>query len=205
MFAIREIRVPRLIQVAMSTERRLALRLSADPRAPLVARREIRSFAAGLDEQMRSNLALLVSELVTNSLRHASRGPESWVRLEATITPDSVRVEVADPGDRFPSSRNAEGEGGWGLLLVDRVASRWGVLRDQQTRVRFEADLPRPTGRDCWRDVVGGWPESCVETARRICAVLGPPEPATQSALVWDRDDGCRIVVERTAPKQPLA
>jgi anti-sigma regulatory factor (Ser/Thr protein kinase) len=189
----------------MRTEPKLALCLDVDPRSPLVARREIQSFAAGLDEQTRSNLALLVSELVTNSLRHATFGPESWVRVEATIGADSVRVEVADPGERFPTAPDLGEEGGWGLILVDRVASRWGVARDEQTRVWFEADLPRPAGGDGWLEVVGAWPEACRKTARSVGRMLGPPHRVTETSLAWDRGDGCRLVIERTRSEPPSA
>ncbi|HEY8199877.1 MAG TPA: ATP-binding protein [Actinomycetota bacterium] len=191
----------------MRTEPKLALRLDADPRAPLVARREIRSFAAGLDEHIRSNLALLVSELVTNSLRHATFGPESWVQVEATISPGLVRVEVEDPGRRFPSPPDLETEGGWGLILVDRMASRWGVARDEQTRVWFEADLPRADGTDgtdgtSWQQIVATWPEPARRAARAIGQMLGPPQVTLDHRLVWDRD-GCRFVVERSCGQEP--
>ena len=188
----------------MQTEPKLALCLDVDPRSPLVARREIQSFAAGLDERTRSNLALLVSELVTNSLRHATLGPESWVRVDATISPDSVRVEVADPGGRFPPTPELGGDGGWGLMLVDRMASRWGVGRDTLTRVWFEADLPRPEERNGWLEVVEAWPNACRATARTIGRILGPPQLVTGTSLEWDRGDGCRLVIERTAPEPPL-
>jgi anti-sigma regulatory factor (Ser/Thr protein kinase) len=182
----------------MSTEPELALRLDIDPRSPLVARREIQSFAAGLDEEVRCNLALLVSELVTNSLKHAALGHEAWIQVNATIGPEAVRVEVMDPGRSFPPAPDLEGQGGWGLLLVDRVASRWGVDRGArtETRVWFEADLP---GRaPAWAHVVGAWPETIRRTARTIVGVLGTPQVVTDRALVWDHG-GCRFVVERTS------
>jgi anti-sigma regulatory factor (Ser/Thr protein kinase) len=181
----------------MSSESKLALRLEVDPRAPLVARRHISSFTTGLDEEIRANLALLVSELVTNSLRHASLGAEAWIHLTATIGPEAVRVEVADPGHSFPPAPDLEGEGGWGLLLVDRVASRWGVDRGGSalTRVWFEADLPdRNRG---WKDVLAAWPETTRHTVQSIIGVLGTPQVATADAFVWDGDDGCRFVLER--------
>ena len=186
----------------MRTEPKLALRLDADPRAALVARREIRSFTAGLNELIRSNLVLLVSELVTNSLRHATLGPESWVQVEATITPDLVRVEVEDPGARFPSAPDLDAEGGWGLILVDRMASRWGVARDEQTRVWFETDLPAGQGAGDvrWHKVVANWPEASRRAARAIGRMLGPPEVVLDHRLVWDRD-GCRFVAERSCSK----
>jgi anti-sigma regulatory factor (Ser/Thr protein kinase) len=167
-----------------------------------VARREIQLFAAALDEETRSNLMLLVSELVTNSLRHASFGAESWVELEAVITPEAVRVEVGDPGRQFPPAPDPEADGGWGLMLVDRVANRWGLARDRQTRVWFETDLssdgnPAAPG---WMEAVASWPQACRSTAEGVGRMLGPPQLVAEDRLVWDRGDGCRLVVERTPP-----
>jgi anti-sigma regulatory factor (Ser/Thr protein kinase) len=187
----------------MQTEPKLELRLDVDPRAPLVARREIQSFAAALDEETRSNLVLLVSELVTNSLRHASFGRESWVQVEAVITPESVRVEVEDPGQRFPPAPDVESDGGWGLVLLDRVASRWGLARDRQTRVWFEADLP-PDGEVTpgWMKAMASWPEASRRTAESVGRMLGPPQVVDEHRLVWEQGDGCRFVIERTPSGQ---
>lgn len=188
----------------MPTEPKLALRLDIDPRAPLVARRELEAFAAALDEETRNNLVLLVSELVTNSLRHAAFGPESWVHVEAVITPESVRVEVGDPGRRFPPAHDIESDGGWGLMLVDRVADRWGLARDGQTRVWFETDLP-PVAETAsgWLEAVASWPEAGRHTAQAVCRMLGPPKVVADDRLVWEQGDGCRLVVERTPAGEP--
>jgi anti-sigma regulatory factor (Ser/Thr protein kinase) len=57
-----------------------------------------------------------------------------------------VRIEVSDGGAGFvppkrPAPRlDAEEPGGWGLVLVDRLADRWGVARDEGTSVWFELD-----------------------------------------------------------------
>jgi hypothetical protein len=59
------------------------------------------------------------------------------------VTESTVRVEVADRGEGFePVPRDADRSrpGGWGLYLVDQLADRWGVARDQMNRVWFEMD-----------------------------------------------------------------
>jgi anti-sigma regulatory factor (Ser/Thr protein kinase) len=56
-------------------------------------------------------------------------------------TPDGLRAEVSDPGPGFvPRERAGELDdpGGWGLVLVDRLAERWGVHNDERTSVWFE-------------------------------------------------------------------
>ncbi|MFD7426828.1 ATP-binding protein [Streptomyces sp. NPDC059818] len=76
-----------------------------------------------------AEVALLVSELATNALLHGSvRGRLFRVHLALTAT--TLRIEVSDPrGERLPAVREAQGDDcyGRGLLIVDRLADRWGV------------------------------------------------------------------------------
>ncbi|MFE7463474.1 ATP-binding protein [Streptomyces sp. NPDC057499] len=73
--------------------------------------------------------AVLVSELATNALVHgAVEGRLFRVRL--TLTATALRVAVSDPrGERLPDVREATDEEcyGRGLLIVKRIADRWGV------------------------------------------------------------------------------
>ncbi|MCM2389120.1 ATP-binding protein [Streptomyces albipurpureus] len=87
----------------------------------------------GLDPGVRDVTVLLVSELVTNSLRYAS-GPIG-VRLihrEPTESAPFLLVEVSDPLPDPPTERAAspDDEGGRGLQLVARSTRRWGTRRD---------------------------------------------------------------------------
>ncbi|WP_206320086.1 ATP-binding protein [Streptomyces zingiberis] len=84
---------------------------------------------------------LLVSELVTNSLRYAS-GPIG-VRMERTRN-RTLMVEVSDPLPDPPLARTAapEDEGGRGLQLVAGVSHRWGARRGKTGKtVWFELGL----------------------------------------------------------------
>jgi len=76
------------------------------------------------------DLALLVSEMVTNSLQHSGRS-DQIVDVSIRAGADAVRVEVRDSGPGFePIPLRAApppGTGGWGLFLVDRLATRWGT------------------------------------------------------------------------------
>ena len=69
---------------------------------------------------------MLVSELVTNSLRHTG---SAEIELEVWSSDEVVRVDVSDRGAGFdvdgpPRPGKASG---WGLFMVDRLADRWGV------------------------------------------------------------------------------
>ena len=94
-----------------------------------------------------SDLRLLVSELVTNSVRHARLGPGDRIRLQVEISDRVLRVEVSDPGEGFVANipePGARGPGGWGLFLTERLADRWGVDRDGEwTTVWLERTLTR--------------------------------------------------------------
>ena len=77
---------------------------------------------------------LLVSELVSNSVRHAGLGRDDLIRVTADWSGDRLLVHVRDGGRARPASpvsgsiRPAPGaESGWGLYVVDRLASRWGT------------------------------------------------------------------------------
>jgi len=75
---------------------------------------------------------LLVSELVANSMRHARIGPSDRIRVRAKVKNGRLRVDVIDggPGGGPPVAggiRPSPGaESGWGLYLVETLATRWG-------------------------------------------------------------------------------
>ncbi|GAA3375091.1 ATP-binding protein [Streptomyces sannanensis] len=104
----------------------------------------------GLDAAVGDVAVLLVSELVTNSMRHAS-GPIG-VRLALPVADGDEKaeraallVEVSDPLPDPPLERPAgpDDEGGRGLQLVARSARRWGTRKDSEGKtVWFELALP---------------------------------------------------------------
>jgi anti-sigma regulatory factor (Ser/Thr protein kinase) len=97
--------------------------------------------------EVRDDVDLLVSELITNSVIHAKA---DRVELRASADADGVRIEVSDPGPGFDRDRarrepSLTGEGGYGLNIVDKLCDRWGVNRDGDALVWLEID--RPSGR----------------------------------------------------------
>ncbi len=121
-----------------------AVKASSGPMAAGMARHALDGLDVHLSAEMFAAVRLLVTELVTNSLRHANLAEEDQVELAVAVTDEDVRLEVADPGAGFdPQTREGalEREGGWGLYLVDCLADRWGVTREPQTTVWLEMDL----------------------------------------------------------------
>jgi anti-sigma regulatory factor (Ser/Thr protein kinase) len=103
--------------------------LPGTPEAALAARRELIAANGSLSAGVRDDVLLLVTELVTNAVRHGSAGPDRPVRVELGIHPELVRVAVFDHGRGFrkpAASPNPDADGRWGLFLVDQLADRWG-------------------------------------------------------------------------------
>jgi anti-sigma regulatory factor (Ser/Thr protein kinase) len=121
----------------------LSVRFGRGPTAAAAARNALLALDQRLDGQVLEDIRLLVSELVTNAVRHADAARSGEVGLDVSIKSGALRVEVTDPGRGFePSPRDDEMSrpGGWGLYLVDRIADRWGVVRNHLNRVWFEID-----------------------------------------------------------------
>jgi anti-sigma regulatory factor (Ser/Thr protein kinase) len=94
------------------------------------ARHAVDQLADRLGEDQLGDVRLLVSELVTNSLRHADLRPEDHIRLCVSVDDVRVRVDVCDPGKGFEGSAepgDPETAEGWGLYLVETLSDRWGV------------------------------------------------------------------------------
>ena len=117
--------------------------LLALPPAPTAARRARRALHdARVPEDLEHTVGLLTTELVGNAIRHGRLRADEKIVFAARFVTDFIRVEVADPGPGFdPEDRHTVR--GYGLRLVDKLASRWGVERGNGTRVWFEVDRRR--------------------------------------------------------------
>ena len=124
----------------------MELSLEPEPTAAGRARRALTG--AGLVASAQEpTLLLLVSELISNSVRHAGLPEAERIRLRCRALQACARVEVCDDGrtGRSPRMRERDCEalepGGLGLHLVDAMADRWGVARGaRETCVWFELD-----------------------------------------------------------------
>ena len=117
---------------ADSSEVRFAFSLSGGLQAGGEARRAVIEGDGALPDTARYDVLLLVTELVTNAVTHGGVGPEQELSVELHIWPGRVRVTVSDVGKSFTWVRRRMSRAdsdGWGLLLVDRLADRWGVKR----------------------------------------------------------------------------
>jgi anti-sigma regulatory factor (Ser/Thr protein kinase) len=108
------------------------------------ARHAIGELSDRLPEEQLGDVRLLVSELVTNALRHGDLSEQDRIQLAVDVTDSRVRVEVSDPGRGFSPSEtpsDPEDAEGWGLYLVATLSDRWGVQpAGGETRVWFELD-----------------------------------------------------------------
>jgi anti-sigma regulatory factor (Ser/Thr protein kinase) len=109
-----------------------AFTLNGGREAASAARRAVLARNGVLPASAREDVLLLVTELVTNAVRHADVGSEQSLRVKLRFSPRHVRVDAFDPGTGFTRalapSRGDE-SGGWGLFLVNQIAHRWGVRR----------------------------------------------------------------------------
>ncbi len=115
------------------SEPALDLQIPASENAPAIAR----GAAAALDGTLgtaHEDTVLLISELVTNAVRHSAARDGDPVAVRVRVRGGRVRVAVRDPGPGFAPEPGAldgpppEGyDGGWGLRLVEMLSCEWGV------------------------------------------------------------------------------
>jgi two-component sensor histidine kinase len=129
--------------MATATDHReVLLALEPRPESARLARRALASH--GLHEDVEHTVTLLATEIVGNAVRHADLRADQRIVFFARLSDDFARVEVADQGHGFdPETVQTEG---FGLRLMSKLASRWGVdCNDRGCRVWFEVD--RRSGR----------------------------------------------------------
>lgn len=119
-----------------SASPRYRICLPHEATSPSRARAEMAQAAIRLGcSEITDELSLVVSELVTNAVRHA----EPPVELEIEVGPDEVLVAVDDgsPGRPAATSASVDAEGGRGLSMVETLCAETGVR-------------PKPPGKTVW-------------------------------------------------------
>jgi anti-sigma regulatory factor (Ser/Thr protein kinase) len=118
----------------------LSVDIPRTPQAPFLARRALDQLSGNVEPSVLPDIRLLVSELVTNSVKYGGDGP---VRLEIRAEGERLRAEIIDQGVGFtPVKRGDDLDkvGGWGLHLVEEITTDWGTY-EGSTHVWFEIDL----------------------------------------------------------------
>jgi serine/threonine-protein kinase RsbW len=120
--------------------------LPVDPRSPSLARRFIDESGV-VPSSLVDRVKLVVSELVTNAVRHSGMSQGDIIELRLLPSPDVVRLEVRDSGrgltveaDRGASLSELK-ESGLGLYVVSHVADRWGADSTNGATVWAEFDI----------------------------------------------------------------
>ena len=124
--------------------------VSAGPAAAARARNAVAAWLGGcVADSVLEDAVLLVSELVTNSARHASTPDGAAIRVRGARSDRVVRLHVLDRGQEGSVAIRDPGEdelGGYGLRLVATLASDWGVRRGLGTEVWFELSTAGSNG-----------------------------------------------------------
>jgi serine/threonine-protein kinase RsbW len=122
-------------------------RLPCDVASIRSARRLATDFAEDrLSDVKLDQLVLMVSEVVSNAMRHGSPEADGNIGLRLEGDQDALRVVVTDGGEDFaydPGSIEDARNRHLGLVLVDRLADRWGLSLDGKTAVWLEVDTPQ--------------------------------------------------------------
>lgn len=114
--------------VAEGRRRNLQMTLPNTDHAVRQARQATRAaLAAWQLAYLEETAVLLVSELVTNAVRHARHTSVIGLKLKTTET--WLRIEIVDADPRWPQLRTPTGfdESGFGFVLVESLAGKWGV------------------------------------------------------------------------------
>jgi anti-sigma regulatory factor (Ser/Thr protein kinase) len=130
----------------------MEIELERNLEAPSLARAAVMGLCE--DNQIEGSscftLALLVSEVVTNAVVHSEGDRGSPIEMAVALGEKVARVSVGDGGVGFtPVPRDPETHDGvgYGLYLLEKTATRWGVEALEGTCVWFEVGLDSKRSR----------------------------------------------------------
>jgi integral membrane sensor domain MASE1/anti-sigma regulatory factor (Ser/Thr protein kinase) len=123
----------------------LEAELDPVPASAAYVREAFAALRPKLDDDTYTDIELVLTELVTNSVRHGRLREAETIHVTGAVNDGVLRIEVSDLGPGFePRTPRPAGDetGGWGLVIADRLTDRWGVRRDgARTTVWLEQDL----------------------------------------------------------------
>ena len=126
----------------MDATERMEIELPLEPESAQRARRAIDPLEAQADASSFDDVRLLVSELVCDALATDPRPANGVITMEAKVSGGVTQVTVRFNGMRLrlPATKPKPAEPGWGVYLVQTLATRWGARRASgSTYVWFEA------------------------------------------------------------------
>ncbi len=116
----------------------------ASVQTPRAAREAVSLIAGDVPSEALEIARLLTSELVSNSVKHGPP-PPAIVGVFIGVGRERIRIEISDEADTAPRRRSPGGDGGYGLTLVETLATQWDTARDGEGNVTwFELELPTP-------------------------------------------------------------
>jgi anti-sigma regulatory factor (Ser/Thr protein kinase) len=121
----------------------IARSLPLSTRAPRSARGLLDSLGPLVPGPILDRVRLVVSELVTNAVKHSGLAEGAPIDVRILAGTEKVRIEVMDDGRGFTTGERhrASLRSGWGLHLVEGVSDRWGVQVNDHTYAWAEFDL----------------------------------------------------------------
>ncbi|MGH2688818.1 MAG: ATP-binding protein [Actinomycetota bacterium] len=158
-----------------------------------MARSAVRHLTSSLEEEFRANVALLVSEVVSNSVLHPRHRSDS-LQFKAWLVETAVRISVGDSGTGFTPDvvvPAPTAEGHRGLWLVDMLADSWGISIDETSWSWFEIHAPQGQGQGQgpalgrFLDTITDWPMRSKDLAWSMAASLGLPGHVGANRLTW--------------------
>jgi len=125
------------------------IRLPASEQSVRIGRQVVERLSLGLPAELHEDLRLLVSEMMTNAVRHGTptgECPGATIRIRIGVEHQLLRVEVHDQGSGFePLKRGPASDlgSGWGVHFVNELAAHWGTGRGPDGWVVwFELSVP---------------------------------------------------------------
>ena len=112
----------------------------ATPDAAASARRTVELLPLSTDRDRFDDLRLLLSEAIAGVVHGSGTQPPGELDLRVSVAEHDLRAEVVlERGSSVPAASVQPPElSGWGMLLVDHVASSWGVLQEPGSGLWFE-------------------------------------------------------------------
>jgi anti-sigma regulatory factor (Ser/Thr protein kinase) len=170
----------------------VVVRLGGGRRSPGHARAAVLAHVRDVTASARTDeLALMTSEVVANAVVHGGAVDGRGIELRMERRDGALRVRVSDPGEgRMPEVRGRDDlePGGLGLVLLEALSERWGVVRRAGVKeVWFDFELAPPGGGDH-------------DGSHVACSACGLRLYTLEAWVTWDHCPRCDAPLTRVSP-----